>query len=212
MFSLMVKQRAFIQNSQKNAIIGKGEKMFLLHLWVCVASKKQTLEREYQTYRPTSISPTTNSKLSSKVLGEHHKDRAEERAARSDAKVRSIFSDNCSCCNPLSSHNFCQHLPPSDQYGNALTKHRSSRFNSLNIFRLPCWSLSWEGWTRPWKVFQIKVSQLPCNNLRIAKNRKPNFAGDENGKREEDLEEEIKDVKERFRNAEVMICSHLGTI
>merc|ERR1711877_67557 len=27
--------------------------------------------------------------------------------------------------------------------------------------------------------------------------------GDENGKREEDLEEEIKDVKERFRNAEV---------
>ena len=29
------------------------------------------------------------------------------------------------------------------------------------------------------------------------------FAGDENGKREEDLEEEIKDVKERFRDAEV---------
>ena len=95
---------------------------------------------------------------------------------------------------------------------NALTQHRLLRCNSLNIFRLPCWSPSWEGWTRPWKVFQIKVSQLPCNNLRIAKNGKPNFAGDENGKREEDLEEEIKDVKERFRNAEVMICSHLGTI
>ena len=29
------------------------------------------------------------------------------------------------------------------------------------------------------------------------------FAGDDNGKREEDLEEEIKDVKERFRDAEV---------
>ena len=29
------------------------------------------------------------------------------------------------------------------------------------------------------------------------------FSGDENGKREEDLEEEIKDVKERFRDAEV---------
>ena len=29
------------------------------------------------------------------------------------------------------------------------------------------------------------------------------LAGDENGKREEDLEEEIKDVKERFRSAEV---------
>ena len=53
---------------------------------------------------------------------------------------------------------------------------------------------------------------MPCNNLRIAKNGKPNFAGDENGKREEDLEEEIKDVKERFRNAEVIICSHLGTV
>ena len=32
---------------------------------------------------------------------------------------------------------------------------------------------------------------------------KLSFAGDENGKREEDLEEEIKDVKERFRDAEV---------
>ena len=33
------------------------------------------------------------------------------------------------------------------------------------------------------------------------------FAGDENGKREEDLEEEIKDVKERFRDAEVRTAS-----
>ena len=159
MFSLMVKQRAINQNSQKKApLFGKGEKMFLLHLWVCMASKKQTLEREYQTYRPTSISPTTNSKLSSKVLGEHHKDRAEERAARSDAKVRQNFCDNCSCCNPSPFHNYCQHPAPSGQQCNALTQHRLLRCNSLNIFRLPCWSPSWEGWTRPWKVFQIKVS------------------------------------------------------
>ena len=179
-----------------------------------MASRKQTLEREHQTYtvRPLSISTTTKPKLSYQVLGEHHKDRAEERAARSDAKVRQIFSDNCSCCNPSPFHNYCQHPAPSGQQCNALTQHRLLRCNSLNIFRLPCWSPSWEGWTRPWKVFRIKVSQLPCNNLRIAKNGKPNFAGDENGKREEDLEEEIKDVKERFRNAEVIICSHLGTI
>ena len=61
-----------------------------------MASRKQTLEREYQTYtvRPLSISTTTKPKFSYQVLGEHHKDRAEERAARSDAKVRSIFSDN----------------------------------------------------------------------------------------------------------------------
>ena len=49
-----------------------------------MASRKQTLEREYQTYtvRPLSISTTTQPKLSYQVLGEHHKDRAEERAAR----------------------------------------------------------------------------------------------------------------------------------
>ena len=138
-----------------------------------MASRKQTLEREYQTYtiRPLSISTTTKPKLSYQVLGEHHKDRAEERAARSDAKVRQIFSDNCSCCNPSPFHNYCQHPAPSGQQCNALTQHRLLRCNSLNIFRLPCWSPSWEGWTRPWKVFQIKVSQLPCNNFRIAKEK-----------------------------------------
>ena len=110
-------------------------------------------------------------KLPRQVLGEHHKDRAEERAARSDAKVRQIFSDNCSCCNPSPFHNYCQHPAPSGQQCNALTQHRLLRCNSLNIFRLPCWSPSWEGWTRPWKVFQIKVGQFPDNNFRIAKKK-----------------------------------------
>ena len=91
MFSLMVKQRAIKHNShtKKNTIIGKGGNMFLLSKKIAfmsmfMASRKQTLEREYQTYtvRPLSISTTTQPKLSYQVLGEHHKDRAEERAAR----------------------------------------------------------------------------------------------------------------------------------
>ena len=153
MFSLKVKQRAIKHNShKKNTIIGKGGNMFLLSKKIAfmsmfMASRKQTLEREYQTYtvRPLSISTTTKPKLSYQVLGEHHKDRAEERAARSDAKVRQIFSDNCSCCNPSPFHNYCQHPAPSGQQCNALTQHRLLRCNSLNIFRLPCWSPSWEG-------------------------------------------------------------------
>jgi len=68
------------------------------------------------------------------VLGEHHKDRAEERAARSDAKIAMLESE-------LGGVN--------------------KTMKSLSV------------------------------------------QGDENGKREEDLEEEIKDVKERFRDAEV---------
>merc|ERR1712192_183204 len=68
------------------------------------------------------------------VLGEHHKDRAEERAARSDAKIAMLESE-------LGGVN--------------------KTMKSLSV------------------------------------------QGDENGKREEDLEEEIKDVKERFRSAEV---------
>jgi len=68
------------------------------------------------------------------VLGEHHKDRAEERAARSDAKIAMLESE----------------------------------LGGVN------------------KTMKSLSNQ-----------------GDENGKREEDLEEEIKDVKERFRNAEV---------
>merc|ERR1712080_56869 len=68
------------------------------------------------------------------VLGEHHKDRAEERAARSDAKIAALESE-------LGGVN--------------------KTMKSLSI------------------------------------------AGDVNGKREEDLEEEIKVVKERFRDAEV---------
>jgi len=101
-----------------------------------MASRKQTLEREYQTYtvRPLSISTTTKPKLSYQVLGEHHKDRAEERAARSDAKIAMLESE----------------------------------LGGVN------------------KTMKSLSNQ-----------------GDENGKREEDLEEEIKDVKERFRNAEV---------
>jgi len=68
------------------------------------------------------------------VLGEHHKDRAEERAARSDAKISMLESE-------LGGVN--------------------KTMKSLSI------------------------------------------QGDDNGKREEDLEEEIKSVKERFRDAEV---------
>merc|ERR1712228_634659 len=68
------------------------------------------------------------------VLGEHHKDRAEERAARSDAKIAMLESE----------------------------------LGGVN------------------KTMKSLSNQ-----------------GDENGKREEDLEEEIKYVKERFRNAEV---------
>merc|ERR1711962_213193 len=68
------------------------------------------------------------------VLAEHHRDRAEERAARSDAKIAGLESE----------------------------------LGGVN------------------KTMKSLSS-----------------AGDENGKREEDLEEEIKVVKERFRDAEV---------
>lgn len=68
------------------------------------------------------------------VLGEHHKDRAEERAARSDAKIASLEAE----------------------------------LGGLN---------------KTMKTLSV--------------------SGDVNGKREEDLEEEMKVVKERFRDAEV---------
>ena len=133
MFSRMVKQRAIKHNSQtkKTPLLGKEEICFfcqkrIAFMSMFMASRKQTLEREYQTYtvRLLSISTTTKPKFSYQVLGEHHKDRAEERAARSDAKVKSIFSNICSCCNPSRFHNFCQHPPPSDQHGKALKQHR----------------------------------------------------------------------------------------
>ena len=59
-------------------------------------------------------------------------------------------------------------------------------------------------------LYQVHICVQICANLckRFFKNLcwchiKFTFAGDDNGKREEDLEEEIKDVKERFRDAEV---------
>ena len=69
------------------------------------------------------------------------------------------------------------------------------------------------GVNKTMKSLSNQGKSITLQQLKNCKRKcKPNFAGDENGKREEDLEEEIKDVKERFRNAEVIICSHLGTI
>ena len=54
-------------------------------------------------------------------------------------------------------------------------------------------------------LYQVHICVQICANLRARYwiDIKFTFAGDDNGKREEDLEEEIKDVKERFRDAEV---------
>jgi len=105
-------------------------------LYQSTGDKIETLER--QVAEAKRIAEESDAKceeiVRKLVLGEHHKDRAEERAARSDAKIAMLEGE----------------------LGGV-----SKSMKSLSM------------------------------------------TGDDNGKREEDLEEEIKVVKERIRNAEV---------